>query len=346
MEILRGPVEGGPCPRRRMVGRAPPRRDPAGGVRDRDGRARRRRATAVEWRSRRRCSRWSARICRRDLRAASGTQPDSSRDQRQPRRPHGRLALRPAHRGLRAPAGHGAPRGSDAHERPHRRARLRSRDDRSAAVDFHGFHRDRHDPDDRRCRVRRDPRQIRVVGAGRARRGVAGDALASPRERDLARPQHRRSARRAAGCRLCLPAGGGRAREQGIAAVRPRRLDDRPFHRQAHAPARAPVRGHTPARASPHLEPAPRRLGERRGVLVPGQRRRRWPPQSRRSRRLRAERHRRVGDRVRRIQLGARRSRGPRRRRAATRAGDASRGRAALRQSPGGRDACARDSSP
>jgi hypothetical protein len=31
---------------------------------------------------------------------------------------------------------------------------------------------------------------------------VAGDALASARERDLARPQHRRGSRRAAGCRL------------------------------------------------------------------------------------------------------------------------------------------------
>ena len=82
------------------------------------------------------------------------------------------------------------------------------------------------------------------------------------------------------------------------------------------------------------------------GVLVPGERRRRWPHQSRGSRRLRAERHRRVDDRVRRIQLGARRSGRPRRRGAAARAGDASRRRAALRQSPGGRDACARDSSP
>ena len=73
------------------------------------------------------------------------------------------------------------------------------------------------------------------------------------------------------------------------------------------------------------------------GVLVAGERRRRWPPQSRRGRRLRAERHRRVDDRVRRIQLGARRSGRPGRRGAAARAGDASRRRAALRQSPRGR---------
>ena len=103
-----------------------------------------------------------------------------------------------------------------------------------------------------------------VVGADRARGRVAGDALASARERDLARPQHRGGARRAAGCRLRLPAGGGPAREQGAAAVRPRRLDDRPFHRQTHSPARASVRGHTSARAAGHLEHAPRRLRQRR----------------------------------------------------------------------------------
>lgn len=36
------------------------------------------------------------------------------------------------------------------------------RDDRPASVDLHGFHRDRHGRDDRRCRVRSDPRQIRL----------------------------------------------------------------------------------------------------------------------------------------------------------------------------------------
>ena len=95
-----------------------------------------------------------------------------------------------------------------------------------------------------------DPRPIRVVGADPARGRVAGDALAAARERDLVRPQHRGGARRAAGCRLRLPPGGGSAREQGTAAVRPRRLDHRPLHRPAHSPARAAVRGHAPARAS------------------------------------------------------------------------------------------------
>ena len=268
MEVLRRPAEGGSWPRRRLVDGPSAEGDPAGGVRDRDGRARRRRAT-------RQSSRRSARVCRRDLRAASGAQPDSSGGQRQPRRPHRRMALRPAHRGLRAPAGHGAPRGSDAHQRPHRRARLRPRHDRAAAVDLHGFHRERHGRDDRRHRVRRDPRQVRVVGADRARGRVAGDALASARERDLARPQHRRGARRAAGCRLRLPAGGRPAREQGAAPVRPGRLDDRPFHRPAHSLARASVRSHASARAAGHLEHAPRRLRQRPRVLVTGERRRR-----------------------------------------------------------------------
>src|SRR5258707_15017858 len=44
MEILRRPAQGGPRPRRRLVGLPPAARDPARGLRDRDGRARRRRA--------------------------------------------------------------------------------------------------------------------------------------------------------------------------------------------------------------------------------------------------------------------------------------------------------------
>ena len=80
------------------------------------------------------------------------------------------------------------------------------------------------------------------------------------------------------------------------------------FIATAHSPARAAVRRHAPARAAGDLEHAAGRLCERAGVLVAGERRRRRPHQSRRSRRLRAERDRRVDDRVRRIQLGARRS--------------------------------------
>ncbi len=52
------------------------------------------------------------------------------------------------------PPGMGHLEDPDAHQRPHRRARLRPRNDRPAAVDLHGFHRQRHGRDDRRRRVR------------------------------------------------------------------------------------------------------------------------------------------------------------------------------------------------
>src|ERR1700691_4994956 len=120
--------------------------------------------------------------------------------------------------------------------------------------------------------------------------------------------------------RLRLPAGGGSAREQGVAAIRPQRLDDRPFHRPTHSLARAAVRGHASARASCHLERAARRLREPPGVLVPRERRCHCPHQPWGSRRLHTMCHRRFDDRVRRIQLGARRCGCPGRRGAATRA--------------------------
>ena len=56
-----------------------------------------------------------------------------------------------------APAGHGASRGSGADQRPHRRARFRSRHDRAAAVDLDGLHRRRAGRDDRRPGLRRRP---------------------------------------------------------------------------------------------------------------------------------------------------------------------------------------------
>ncbi len=57
---------------------------------------------------------WTARVGGRDLCAAAGAQSHSSGRQRQPGRPHRGLALRPAYRGLRAPAGHWASGRSDA----------------------------------------------------------------------------------------------------------------------------------------------------------------------------------------------------------------------------------------
>ena len=117
--------------------------------RDRDGRARRRRAA----RRHRSPRRWRSSAGR--LRAAAGPDADASGDQRQPRRPHRRVALRPADRSRRAAARDGPSRGSDAHQRSHRRARFRSRHDRSAAVDLDGLHRRRARRADRRPRLRR-----------------------------------------------------------------------------------------------------------------------------------------------------------------------------------------------
>ena len=101
---------------------------------------------------------------RRHVRPAAGADADPDRGQPQPRRSHGGVALRPADRGVRPPAGHRAPRGSGAGGRPHRRARLRSRHDRSAVLVLDGLHRRRAGRDDRRPRVRR----------GRARSALRG----------------------------------------------------------------------------------------------------------------------------------------------------------------------------
>ena len=104
------------------------------------------------------------------------------------------------------PPGMGHLEDPTAHQRSHGGARFRPRHDRSAAVDLHGLHRRRPGRDDRRPRLRRRALRLRLVGAARARRRLAGDALAAARERGLARPQHRRSPRRAARRGLRLPA--------------------------------------------------------------------------------------------------------------------------------------------
>ena len=83
--------------------------------------------------------------------------------------------------------------------------------------------------------------RVCVVGPDRSGRRVAGHALAAARERDLAGPQHRRRAGRAARRRLRLPDGGGSGPREGAAAVRPRGVDDRSFRDAPHAPARAAV---------------------------------------------------------------------------------------------------------
>jgi len=145
--------------------------------RGRDGCARRRRATRRS--SRRSASRFAGTI----FRAASGAQFRFIRPlSANPRRPHCRMALRPAHRGLRAPRrAWGTSRMRSSPADPHRRARTSTLgNDRPAAGDLYGFHRQRHGRDDWRGGVRCNPRQIRVVGrpivlAGR----VVGNALAS-----------------------------------------------------------------------------------------------------------------------------------------------------------------------
>ena len=114
---------------------------------------------------------------------------------------------------------------------------------------------------------------------------------------------------------------------QGAAAVRPRRLDDRPLRRPPHAPARSCStrrRGCASGRSSGACCSSPRANVAR--VLVARRRRRR------RAARLsahvvvvRAARGRHVADRVRRAQLGARRRGGAGRRGAAPRAGDGAR---------------------
>ena len=164
---------------RRAAGRA------AGGFRHRHGHARRRRsstATALAA---------GLAFVGVDLRPAAGPHADPSGRRRQPGRPHGGLALRSADRSLRPPARDGAPRRSRAYQRPDRRPRLRPGHDRAAAVHLDGLHRQRPGRNDRRPGVGRRAGRLRLVGADRARRRVAGDALALARKRRLARPQHR-----------------------------------------------------------------------------------------------------------------------------------------------------------
>ena len=260
------------APGDRVVGRARPARRAARGLRHRDGRARRRGAE-------RRRPRRAARLRRRRVRPAPGAHADPPGGQRQPRRSHRGLALRPADRGVRASAGHGPPRGPDAHQRPHRGARLRPRHDRAAAVDLDGLHRRRPGRDDRRPRVRR---WCSFAYAWWAPLVLGGAWLATHwllRESAVWRDRNTDEVRaRAARRRLRLPARRRPAGRQGAAPVRPRRLDDRSLRRPPHAAARAAVRGDAAAREAGAVEPAARARRQRRRVLVARRRRRRRPP--------------------------------------------------------------------
>ncbi len=104
---------------------------------------------------------------------------------------------------------------------------------------------------------------------------LAGDALAAGRERGVARPQHRRGARRQQARRLRLPDGRRPTAGQGAADVRPRRLGRRPLHGSTSAALRAPERRDPAARAAGRALPAPGHLGQRRGLRVPRPTRRR-----------------------------------------------------------------------
>ena len=327
VEVLRRPAEGRPPAGHSLVARARAARRAAGRVRRRDGRARRRG-------ERRREPGVAARLRRHGVRPAPGADADSPGGQRQPRRPHGRVAVRPADRGVRPPAGHGPPRGSDAHQRPDRRARLRPRHDRAAAVDLDGLHRRRPGRDDRRPRVRA---WCSFAYAWWAPLVLGGAWLATHwllRESAVWRDRNTdevRGAQRDADYAYRL-AVDPRAR-QGAAAVRPRRLDDRSLRRRA---ARACTRCSTrrrgcarsrccgaccsssaPTSSCSGRSPAPRRAAA--STLGAG-------------RRVRAERGRHVDDRVRRAELGARRRGGAGGRGAAPRAGDGAGRRAAVRQ--------------
>ena len=194
-------------------------------LRHRHGRARRRGAARRRPRRRRSRSPASSSSCCRC------SAPIHHGGRRQPRRPHRGVALRPADRGVRAPAGHGPSRGSRS-----------STSDLTVARDFD-------------LGMTGPPLSISMdFIAGGLVELIGGVASAlSLRVRwwaplvlagawlathwllresaRLARPQHRRGARGAARRRLRLPARRRSAGEQGAAAVRPRRLDDRPLRR-------------------------------------------------------------------------------------------------------------------
>ena len=264
VEVLRGAAQGRRPPRGRVVGRAPAARNPAGAVRDRDGRAGRGGA------ARRRARRPAGRR-RRRLRPAAGADADSHGHQPQPGRSHGGIPLRPADGGVRPAAGHGPSRRPGAHRRPHRRARLRSRHDRPAAVVLDGLH--------RRTAwsawSAASPPALVLFGFAWWAPLVLGGAWLATHWllRESAVWQDRntdevRSAQRDAdyAYRLAVdPPASKELRLFGLVG-----LDDRALRRAAHAAAPAPVRGDAAARAAAALEPADRHRRQRRRALVAG----------------------------------------------------------------------------
>ncbi len=152
------------------------------------------------------------------------------------------------------------------------------------------------------------PVRLCLVGTARSRGRVVVHALAAAGKRGLVRPQHRGRAPCAARRRIPLSPRGGSAGEQGASPLRARGVDDRALRREAHAPPPAAV----PSDPSPR-EAAGDVRGDRRrrehsrsaGACVGGGRR---PHHARRTGGLRAVRRRYLDDRVRRYELGARRT--------------------------------------
>ena len=153
------------------------------------------------------------------------------------------------------PPGMGHLEDPEAHERPDRRARLRPRHDRPAAVDLDGLHRRRPGPDRRRIRLARSccsrtPGGRRSCWPARGWRRTGCCARAAVwQDRNT---EEVRAAQRDAdyAYRLAVDPPG----EQGTAAVRSGGLDDRSLRRAPHASARSAVRGDTPARAADAVE--------------------------------------------------------------------------------------------
>ena len=270
--------------------------------------------------------------------------PDPPGGRRESRQPHRRLALRPADRGVRAAAGDGPPRGSDAHQRPHDGPRLRPRHHRAAALHLDGLHRERAGRDGGRPGLGGGARRLRVVGAapagaapGSRRTGCCARAASGA----TGRREEVREAQRHAdyAYRLAVdPPAAKELRLFGLAGWVVER-----FRSAARASLRAPLAGDAPARASGGLEPAAGARRQRRRVLVARRRRGRRQPRPRPAGDLRERRGRHEHDRLRRTLLGARRRGRAGRRGAAPRGGHGARGRAGAGRGAGRRDAGARD---
>ena len=231
------------------------------------------------------------------------------------------VAQRPPDGRLRGAGRDRPPGAARPGQRPDDGARLRPRHHRAAAQHRHGLHRRRAGRAPRRAGRGRGAVPLLLVGAPPARRGVGLDALAAAGERGLARPQHRRGAHRPAPRRLRVPAGRGPARGEGAAPVRAVGLGGRPLRRPPPSPLRAPVAGHPAAGAVGGRLPGHRPRRQPRRVLGDRGRRGRRPDRPGRGRVFLQTAFFTSADRLRRAELGARRRRGPGRRRAAARGG-------------------------